>query len=59
MSVQLEYIFDSYWAAAVHRNGSTRIYHKITKSTWDRIHDLGYKKLSGDLSGSRYNFVFE
>ena len=59
ISIQLEYIFNSFWSAAVHRNGSTKIYHKMTKSSWDRIHKIGHGKLAaGNLSGGRFNFVF-
>ncbi len=59
ISIQLEYIFDDYWAVAVHRSSTTSIYHKITASTWERIHNLPCKSQSGTLSGDRFKFNFE
>lgn len=59
ISIQLEYIFDNYWAVAVHTDDRTRIYHKISQSTWDRIQGLRFKKLSGDHEGKVFNFTFK
>ena len=58
ISIQLEYIFDSHWAAAIHRPNSTRFYHHLTESTWHRICNLRSKKQSGTLDGITRKFDF-
>jgi hypothetical protein len=37
ISIQLDYLFDKYPTAAVHRPNGTNIYINISKPTWDRI----------------------
>ena len=39
LAIQLDYIFDSRRAAAVHRSGQTKLYLKLTRSSWNRVMD--------------------
>ena len=60
VSIQLELFFGK-MAAAVHRNGKTRIYHNLSMSSWWRVMDTAiYAKSSreGACKGREYQFYY-
>ena len=59
ISIQLEYIFNDRWAAAVQRTSTTRIYTNLTESTWFRIANLPAKTQSGTLDGTQRQLNFQ
>ena len=60
LAIQLDWTFGVRMAAAVHRNGKTKLYLNLTRSSWNRVmetYDTAMYSTEHEL-GQRYTFHY-